>query len=66
MQRALRTLLAGRTALIIAHRLSTVQFADRILVLDRGRIIEDGPPGDLVGGSGRYAALHAAWLESLS
>src|SRR5207302_181551 len=42
VQHALRTLLKGRTAIIIAHRLSTVEIADRVLVLDRGRIVEDG------------------------
>ncbi|MFN8033610.1 MAG: ABC transporter ATP-binding protein [Mycobacterium sp.] len=67
VQRALRTVLAGRTALIIAHRLSTVEAADRVLVLEHGRIVEDGPPADLIGrGEGRYAALHRAWLESLA
>ncbi len=44
MQQALQTVLAGRTAVIIAHRLSTVKIADRVLVLDHGRIIEDGTP----------------------
>ncbi|MCX2933510.1 ABC transporter ATP-binding protein [Mycobacterium sp. CVI_P3] len=66
VQRALRTVLADRTALIIAHRLSTVEIADRVLVLEHGRIVEDGPPGELVGSQGRYAALHRAWLESLA
>jgi ABC-type multidrug transport system fused ATPase/permease subunit len=66
VQRALRTVLADRTALIIAHRLSTVAVADRVLVLEHGRIVEDGPPDELIGhGEGRYAALHRAWLESL-
>jgi ATP-binding cassette subfamily B protein len=65
VQRALRTVLNGRTAVIIAHRLSTVAIADRVLVMDRGRIVEDGAPGDLIGGSGAYASLHAAWRESL-
>ncbi|MBV8966655.1 MAG: hypothetical protein JO191_10815, partial [Mycobacteriaceae bacterium] len=55
------------TALVIAHRLSTVQTADRVLVLEHGRIVEDGPPGDLITRSdGRYAALHRAWLQSLA
>ena len=45
VQRALRTVLHGRTALIIAHRLSTVEIADRVLVLDAGRVVEDGTPG---------------------
>jgi ABC-type multidrug transport system fused ATPase/permease subunit len=66
VQRALRTVLADRTALIIAHRLSTVEIADRVLVLERGRIVEDGPPGELIDSQGRYAALHRAWLESLA
>ncbi|HLH47415.1 MAG TPA: ABC transporter ATP-binding protein [Acidimicrobiales bacterium] len=66
VQSALRTVLAGRTSLIIAHRLSTVEIADRVLVLDGGRIIEDGTPADLLAaGSGRYAALQSAWRESL-
>ena len=66
VQRALRTLLRGRTAFIIAHRLSTVEIADRVLVIDRGRIVEDGTPSDLVSGRGRYHDLHAAWRESLA
>ncbi len=66
VQKALLTILAGRTAVIIAHRLSTVAIADRVLVLDRGRIVEDGPPAELLAGSGRYSALHASWQESLA
>jgi ATP-binding cassette subfamily B protein len=67
VQRALETVLADRTALVIAHRLSTVQVADRVLVLDHGRIVEDGAPDELIGHTGgRYAALHRAWVESLA
>jgi ATP-binding cassette, subfamily B, bacterial len=66
VQRALRTLLRKRTAIIIAHRLSTVEIADRVLVLDRGRIIEDGTPSVLARGTGRYHDLQAAWLDSLA
>jgi ABC-type multidrug transport system fused ATPase/permease subunit len=66
VQRALRTVLASRTAVIIAHRLSTVAIADRVLVVERGRIVEDGPPDVLIGAEGRYAALHRAWMESLA
>jgi ABC-type multidrug transport system fused ATPase/permease subunit len=65
VQRALRTLLADRTALIIAHRLTTVEIADRVLVLESGRIVEDGAPHELVGQGGAYAGLHRAWLDSL-
>jgi ATP-binding cassette, subfamily B, bacterial len=67
VQKALHTVLAGRTAVIIAHRLSTVEIADRVIVMEHGRIVEDGTPADLVsGGSGRYSDLHDAWLESLA
>ncbi|MGW2372484.1 ABC transporter ATP-binding protein [Kitasatospora sp. NPDC001683] len=65
VQRAMRTVLAGRTAVIIAHRLSTVEIADRVLVMDQGRIVEDGSPQQLIGGSGRFATLHRAWRDSL-
>lgn len=66
VQRALRTLLADRTAVIIAHRLSTVEVADRVLVVEAGRIVEDGAPALLMRTGGRYGALHQAWLESLA
>jgi len=66
VQDALRTILAGRTALIIAHRLSTVGIADRVLVIDQGRIVEDGPPGRLLADGGEYSALHASWQDSLA
>ena len=65
VQRALQTILAERTSLIIAHRLSTVEIADRVLVLEHGRVVEDGSPTDLVGGGGRFAGLHQAWRDSL-
>jgi ATP-binding cassette subfamily B protein len=65
IQDALQTLLADRTALIIAHRLSTVAIADRVLVMEHGRIIEDDSPENLIGGDGRFAKLHAAWRDSL-
>ncbi|KGH47419.1 ABC transporter [Modestobacter caceresii] len=65
VQRALQTLLADRTALIIAHRLSTVEIADRVLVMEAGRVVEDGSPAELVGGAGRFADLHRAWADSL-
>ena len=66
VQRALRTLLSDRTALIIAHRLSTVEIADRVLVVDAGRIVEDGSPQALVSAGGHYGSLHQAWLDSLA
>ncbi|WP_229745018.1 ABC transporter ATP-binding protein [Sediminivirga luteola] len=65
VQAALERVLAGRTALIIAHRLSTVAIADRVLVMKRGRIVEDGTPAELVGAGGEFASLDAAWRETL-
>ena len=56
---------AGRTAIIIAHRLSTVETADRVLVVHDGRIVEDGTPAELISGGGRFARLHGAWRDSL-
>ncbi|TAN34105.1 ABC transporter ATP-binding protein [bacterium] len=66
VQHALRTLLRGRTAIIIAHRLSTVEIADRVLVVDAGRVVEDGAPADLRQRTGRYGSLHRAWVQSLA
>jgi ATP-binding cassette subfamily B protein len=67
VQQALESVLADRTALIIAHRLSTVLIADRVLVVEGGRIVEDGSPEELIEGrGGRFAALHRTWLESLA
>ena len=65
VQDALRTVLAGRTAVIIAHRLSTLDVADRVLVVDGGRIIEDGAPDDLRAVPGAFRRLNEAWAESL-
>ncbi|MCT2184153.1 ABC transporter ATP-binding protein/permease [Brevibacterium casei] len=65
VQKALATVLEGRTAIIIAHRLSTVEIADRVLVMDAGRIVEDGTPDELIAGTGRFAALHRAWRDTL-
>ena len=65
VQRGLQTLLHDRTAVIIAHRLSTVSIADRVLVMQDGRIIEDDAPAKLIAGSGKFAKLHRAWRESL-
>ncbi|HIT75443.1 MAG TPA: ABC transporter ATP-binding protein [Candidatus Avipropionibacterium avicola] len=67
VQQALRTILADRTAIIIAHRLSTVEIADRVLVLEHGQILEDGAPAELMSREdGRYAKLHQAWISSLA
>lgn len=67
VQRALETVLADRTALVIAHRLSTVRIADRVLVLEHGRVVEDGSPDELVErDGGHYAALHRSWVDSLA
>lgn len=65
IQEALQTLLADRTAIIIAHRLSTVAIADRVLVMEHGQIIEDDTPDTLIAGTGKFAQLHAAWRNSL-
>ncbi len=66
VQEALTRILTGRTAVIIAHRLSTVAIADRVPVLDHGQIMEDGSPADLLASEGEYSALHASWQESLA
>jgi ABC-type multidrug transport system fused ATPase/permease subunit len=67
VQQALGTILAKRTAVIIAHRLSTVEVADRVLVLEHGQVIEDGTPRELMTRQGgHYAALHSAWQDSLA
>jgi ATP-binding cassette subfamily B protein len=66
VQHGLQTLLADRTAIIIAHRLSTVAIADRVLVMEHGDIIEDGTPEELIEGTGKFASLHAAWRDSLA
>ncbi|MCX5204093.1 ABC transporter ATP-binding protein/permease [Streptomyces sp. NBC_00237] len=65
VQHAMHTVLKGRTAVVIAHRLSTVEVADRVLVMEHGRVVEDGAPSQLIGGDGRFAGLHKAWRDSL-
>ncbi|MGI3779421.1 MAG: ABC transporter ATP-binding protein [Janthinobacterium lividum] len=67
VQQALQTVLADRTAVIIAHRLSTVEIADRVLVVEHGEIVEQGSPEQLLReDDGRYLALHEAWEASLA
>jgi subfamily B ATP-binding cassette protein HlyB/CyaB len=58
IQANLRQIAAGRTVIIIAHRLTTVRHADRIITLERGRLVEDGPPEELLRSGGRFADLH--------
>ena len=57
VQQGLEQAMAGRTVFVIAHRLSTVQEADRILFLERGRIVEEGSHDELMRSGGRYSAL---------
>ena len=63
VQRALRTALAGRTSLVIAHRLSTIREADLILVVDAGRVVEQGRHDDLLARGGLYAELYRTQFE---
>jgi ATP-binding cassette, subfamily B, bacterial len=63
VQEALGEALAGRTAVVIAHRLSTVRAADLILVIEEGRIVERGTHTDLLAAGGRYAELHRTQFE---
>jgi ATP-binding cassette subfamily B protein len=61
LTRALDSLTRGRTTLVIAHRLSTAEAADEILVVDAGRVVQRGPHAELVGQDGPYGRLHASW-----
>jgi ATP-binding cassette subfamily B protein len=64
IERALDRLLEGRTAILIAHRLTTAQRADRIVVIDDGGIAEMGTPAELLALGGAYASMHDAWIRS--
>ena len=63
LQRALDRLTRGRTTVSIAHRLSTAQAADVVLVFDAGCLVENGPHDELVAADGIYARLHASWIR---
>jgi ATP-binding cassette subfamily B protein len=65
VEAALDVLLEGRTAIIVAHRLSTAMKADRIIVVDEGGIVEQGPHAELVALGGRYAEMYASWSAHL-
>jgi subfamily B ATP-binding cassette protein HlyB/CyaB len=58
IQENMKEIATGRTVFIIAHRLSTVRHADRIITIERGRIVEDGSHDQLIRSNGRYAKLH--------
>jgi ATP-binding cassette subfamily B protein len=63
IQRALEILLAGRTAFVVAHRLSTIRNADQVLVLDHGQIVERGTHDELLAAEGIYASLYRRFTE---
>ncbi|MFM7685091.1 MAG: ATP-binding cassette domain-containing protein [Actinomycetota bacterium] len=66
LARALERLATGRTTIAIAHRLSTAARAHRVLVLDHGRLVEDGSHTDLVEAGGTYSRMYDAWVAATS
>ncbi|WP_242908505.1 ABC transporter ATP-binding protein [Actinomadura terrae] len=66
IENALDVLLEGRTAILIAHRLSTAMKADRVVVVDEGRIVESGSHDQLIAAGGRYAQMYATWTTEVT
>ena len=66
IEEALQRLLAGRTAFVVAHRLSTIRNADLIVVLEHGRVVEAGSHDELLARAGRYRALYGDWAEAMA
>ena len=64
VQQAIDTLMQGRTVLVIAHRLSTIRHADRIIVLDDGKLVQTGTHDELLQAGGRYAELYHMQFEA--
>ncbi|MDF1605866.1 ABC transporter ATP-binding protein [Nocardioides sp. YIM 152315] len=64
LETCMARVLEGRTALLVAHRLTTAAAADRVIVLDHGRVVEEGPPAELAAGAGPYAELWRAWRSA--
>ena len=64
IERGLERLLAGRTAIVIAHRLSTIRRAGKIVVMEDGRIAEQGTHDELIEAGGPYSRLYGAWSET--
>jgi ABC-type multidrug transport system fused ATPase/permease subunit len=60
--RALETLMSGRTSVTIAHRMSTAENADEVVVFDQGRVVQRGPHAVLVAEGGVYGRLHSSWV----
>lgn len=65
LQKGFEVLLGDKTTFVIAHRLSTVLACDRVFVMEKGRVVEDGSPLKLIKQGGHFASLHKAWQDSL-